>query len=44
MAANLPDKPTRHEQKELGQFVTTLANYYPCQFCADEFKNQYVNE
>ena len=43
IAANVPDKPTQHQQKELGQFMTTLSNFYPCQFCAEEFRVLYAN-
>jgi len=42
MAATIPEKPTRQQQKELSQFVTTLSKFYPCEWCADEFRNQYV--
>jgi len=44
MAANVPDKPTRDEQKQLTQFMTTLSNFYPCGFCAEELKELCVNE
>ena len=39
IAANVPDNPTRREQRELSQFMTTLSKFYPCQYCADDFRN-----
>jgi len=39
MAATVPDKPTRQQQQELSQFMSTLSKFYPCSWCADELGN-----
>ena len=44
LAAHIPDNPSRREQRELSQFVTTLSKFYPCQWCSDELKNQCVSK
>ena len=40
MAAWYPDIPTEEQQNRMKNFYTTLAEFYPCTFCAKDFEEQ----
>lgn len=40
MAAYYPDKPTVVEQNDMAQFVTLFTKFYPCEDCAEDFKER----
>ena len=39
MAAWYPDKPTTQQQSRMTNFFQTLAEFYPCPWCADDFQS-----
>jgi FAD-linked sulfhydryl oxidase len=39
LAANFPEHPNTYQKEEMAQFVTILSKIYPCQVCAQDFKN-----
>ncbi|KAI5695350.1 hypothetical protein M8J76_002986 [Diaphorina citri] len=39
MAAYYPDHPTPHQQRDMYNFFTLLAQFYPCATCARDFAN-----
>lgn len=43
MAARYPEKPSSKEQADMKQFIKLFGNFYPCWFCADDFKT-YITE
>lgn len=42
IAATYPETPTSKQQADMKQFVTLFGNFYPCWFCADDFKKYIV--
>lgn len=38
LAAQYPDKPTRQQKKDVKELMAILSRMYPCQDCADHFK------
>ncbi|XP_030553507.1 FAD-linked sulfhydryl oxidase ERV1 isoform X1 [Rhodamnia argentea] len=38
LAAQYPDKPTRQQKKDVKELMAILSRMYPCQECADHFK------
>lgn len=38
MAAWYPDNPTRQEQTRMANFMEALGDFYPCPWCADDFR------
>eukprot|EP00546_Thalassionema_frauenfeldii_P000643 CAMPEP_0178937006 /NCGR_PEP_ID=MMETSP0786-20121207/25502_1 /TAXON_ID=186022 /ORGANISM="Thalassionema frauenfeldii, Strain CCMP 1798" /LENGTH=130 /DNA_ID=CAMNT_0020615499 /DNA_START=154 /DNA_END=546 /DNA_ORIENTATION=+ len=40
MAAWYPDNPTKEEQTMMVGFMTTLARFYPCTWCAADFQEK----
>lgn len=40
MAAYYPDKPTIDEKKQMTQFISLFANFYPCASCASHFRDE----
>lgn len=38
IAATYPEEPTSKEQADLKQFVKLFGNFYPCWFCAEDFR------
>ena len=42
MAANFPEKPSSSDQGRAKQFVETMAMYYPCKHCAQDFQEDIV--
>ncbi|KAL7465906.1 hypothetical protein ACHAXS_006209 [Conticribra weissflogii] len=38
MAAWYPNKPTQEDQQSMSQFMTALAKFYPCTWCAKDFQ------
>lgn len=38
MAAWYPDKPTKKQKDNITSFFQTLADFYPCTYCADDFQ------
>ncbi|OBA23330.1 putative mitochondrial FAD-linked sulfhydryl oxidase [Metschnikowia bicuspidata var. bicuspidata NRRL YB-4993] len=43
IAATYPEHPTTKEQADMKQFVKLFGNFYPCWFCADDFKKYMVS-
>lgn len=43
IAATYPENPNNKEQADLKQFVKLFGNFYPCWFCAEDFRG-YVKE
>lgn len=43
IAATYPENPNTKEQADLKQFVKLFGNFYPCWFCADDFRG-YIKE
>ncbi|XP_030469254.2 FAD-linked sulfhydryl oxidase ERV1 isoform X2 [Syzygium oleosum] len=39
LAAQYPDKPTRQQKKDVKELMAILSRMYPCQECADHFKD-----
>ena len=42
MAAHYPAVPTRSRQRELQQFIYLFSELYPCENCAESFRDQWV--
>ncbi len=40
MAAYYPDKPTQEQQKDMTQFMTLFSRFYPCNDCAEDFREK----
>ncbi|KAI9558494.1 hypothetical protein GHT06_015281 [Daphnia sinensis] len=40
IAAYYPDKPTVAEQNDMAQFMTLFTKFYPCEDCAEDFKER----
>ncbi|PIA33158.1 hypothetical protein AQUCO_04200133v1 [Aquilegia coerulea] len=38
LAAQLPDRPTRQQKKDVRELMAILSRLYPCKECADHFK------
>lgn len=38
IAATYPEQPTLKEQADMKQFVKLFGQFYPCWFCADDFR------
>ncbi|KAL0479676.1 FAD-linked sulfhydryl oxidase [Acrasis kona] len=38
VAATFPDKPTTSQQRHVKQFIHRFAEFYPCQYCAEDFR------
>lgn len=38
IAATFPESPTNKQQQDLKQFLRLFGGFYPCWFCADDFK------
>lgn len=38
MAAWYPDNPTDEDQSAMRGFITGLAKFYPCTYCAEDFR------
>lgn len=38
IAATYPEKPANKQQQDLKQFLKLFGTFYPCWFCADDFK------
>lgn len=38
IAATYPENPNTKQQQDLKQFLNLFGNFYPCWFCADDFK------
>ena len=38
MAAWYPEKPTQQDQREMSQFMSAVARFYPCSWCAQDFQ------
>lgn len=38
VAVKYPDHPTVDEQTEMARFIQLFAKFYPCQFCAEDFR------
>ena len=43
IAATYPENPDNKKQQDLKQFLKLFGNFYPCWFCADDFKS-YIKE
>lgn len=43
IAATYPETPTNSQQAELKQFLKLFGNFYPCWYCADDFKDYMKN-
>lgn len=43
IAARYPEVPSTKEQADMKQFIKLFGNFYPCWFCADDFKT-YIAE
>lgn len=43
IAATYPEAPTSEEQTDLKQFVKLFGKFYPCWFCAEDFRS-YVKQ
>lgn len=43
IAATYPEKPTSQEQADMKQFVSLFGKFYPCWFCAEDFRG-YVKD
>ncbi|EGV63934.1 Flavin-linked sulfhydryl oxidase of the mitochondrial IMS [Yamadazyma tenuis] len=39
IAATYPEVPDSQKQQDLKQFLKLFGNFYPCWFCADDFKS-----
>lgn len=44
MAAYYPDKPTSEEQRDMKQFFSLFARFYPCRDCADDLQEKLKRE
>ncbi|KAK7873801.1 hypothetical protein R5R35_005786 [Gryllus longicercus] len=40
MAAYYPEKPSTEQKAEMKQFFSIFSNFYPCNYCAEDLKNQ----
>lgn len=40
MAANYPEKPTIEQVTDMTVFFKILSKYYPCEFCAKDFRKE----
>jgi FAD-linked sulfhydryl oxidase len=36
MAAYYPERPSERQQKDMSQFMYTMAEFFPCGYCADK--------
>ncbi|XP_047111527.1 uncharacterized protein LOC124788328 isoform X2 [Schistocerca piceifrons] len=43
MAAYYPDTPSQKERTDMAQFFTLFSKFYPCDHCAEDLRQQYVN-
>ncbi|GLH09677.1 Protein of unknown function [Gryllus bimaculatus] len=43
MAAYYPEKPSTEQKAEMKQFFSIFSNFYPCNYCAEDLKNQVHN-
>nr|XP_027233569.1 FAD-linked sulfhydryl oxidase ALR-like [Penaeus vannamei] len=39
MAAYYPEKPSADQQKDMSTFITIFSKFYPCQPCAEDFRD-----
>lgn len=44
MAAYYPDKPSIDEKKQMKQFISIFANFYPCDSCASNFRKEIISD
>eukprot|EP00560_Eucampia_antarctica_P001566 CAMPEP_0197831540 /NCGR_PEP_ID=MMETSP1437-20131217/10750_1 /TAXON_ID=49252 ORGANISM="Eucampia antarctica, Strain CCMP1452" /NCGR_SAMPLE_ID=MMETSP1437 /ASSEMBLY_ACC=CAM_ASM_001096 /LENGTH=177 /DNA_ID=CAMNT_0043434495 /DNA_START=40 /DNA_END=573 /DNA_ORIENTATION=+ len=44
MSAWYPDKPTDREQEKMKNFISALAAFYPCSWCAHDFRENLKSE
>lgn len=42
-AAYFPEKPTEYQQEQAKQFISSFSNLFPCNYCAQDFRN-YIKE
>ncbi|XP_069124194.1 FAD-linked sulfhydryl oxidase ALR-like [Argopecten irradians] len=40
MAAYFPDKPNLKQQSEMKQFINLFSKYYPCDYCAEDLREE----
>lgn len=40
MAASYPDEPTTKQVSEITSFIGLLSRFYPCEFCAKDFRQE----
>lgn len=38
MAAYFPERPSKKQQDEMTQFMTTFSHFYPCEDCAEHMQ------
>lgn len=41
MAEYYPNSPSTSEKADMKKFITTLSQFYPCDYCAKDFRNEY---
>ena len=42
MAAYYPDKPSEQQKTEMKHFMTIFGNFFPCDYCAEDFREKQV--